>query len=65
MECQCVAIVDGKWQWTRYTLESDAICSDDAGELARVLLAPTTYEPTIEEFRWWIDQNQDRIKWKK
>lgn len=65
MRCQCVHVERGKWEWTEFTLEWDHIASDDAAELARVLLAPTTYQPTMEEFRWWIDMNQDRKQKKR
>ena len=38
-----------------YTLEWGAIASNDAGELARVFLAPSTFAPSTEEFRHWIE----------
>jgi hypothetical protein len=60
MRCKCWDIE--RLKWLEYTFEWDAISGDDAGELARVLLAPTTYQPTIEEFRWWVDANSDRRK---
>jgi hypothetical protein len=46
MRCQCVDLESGKW--ISYTLEWDHISSDDAAE-QRDLLAPTTYQPTIED----------------
>lgn len=47
--CQCVHVERGWWEWTEFMLEWDHIASDDAAELARVLLAPTTDQPTMED----------------
>ena len=51
-QCECWDVETERF--LIYTLEWDAIASDDPAELARVLLAPTTYSPTTEELKWWI-----------
>lgn len=44
------------------TLRWDAISSDDASELAQAMLDHTSYQPDIEDYRWWIDSNYARYR---
>jgi hypothetical protein len=58
-QCECFDIEEQRF--VTYTLEWDAICSDDPPEILRVLLNPAGYQPTTEELRWWIDENRGRL----